>query len=209
MCRPRVLPILFRTRLLTPTFATERSGPNERRVDTAVQRYSDSPALTLAESAVRHYSGLPTCRRQRADALPLSSDVNRTVCRDFSALLAEGSPLRSEGRSQCCELQHKRYIPLYPTERPCCCHRCRRREKRKRVLCNSYLVRTPGPNRNDRCPRRAPRRPVHCSWICVKTLYVLAPWFTSLPDTDLKLQLSTRQSEPALKSLNLPLLVPQ
>src|SRR5262247_24198 len=94
MCRPRVRPIRLGTPVLTPTFATERSGPNERRVDTAVGRYSDSPALTLAESAVRHYSVLPTCRQQRADVLPLSSDVNRTVCRDFSALSAEGCPLR-------------------------------------------------------------------------------------------------------------------
>src|SRR5262244_2805785 len=118
MCRLRVRPIRLRTPLLIPTFATERSGPNERRVDTAVGRYSDSPALTLAESAVRHYSVLPTCHRQRADALPLNSDVNRTVCRDFSALSAEGCPLRSQVPTQWCELQNNRHIPL-PTVRPC------------------------------------------------------------------------------------------
>src|SRR5262245_33243975 len=188
MCRPRVRPIRLGTPLLIPTFATELSGPNERRVDTAVRRYSDSPALTLAESAVRHYSVSPTCRQQRGDALPPSSDVNRTACRDFSVLLAEGFPLGSQV-PQRFELKNKRHIPLHPTVRPYCCHRCRRREKRKRVPCSSYLVRTPGPTRNDRCQRRAPPRPVHCSWICAKTLYVIASWFTSLPGIDLKLQL--------------------
>src|SRR4030095_3363107 len=190
----------------TPTFATEQSDPNEKTVDTAVGRCSGNPALTLVESVVRHSSVCKPCRRRRGDVLPPSSDANRTACQDFSALSAEGSTARAQV-PRAYGPPHRNHILLHPTVRPNCCHRCRRPEKRKRGLCSSYRLRTPAPIRNDLYRRRVPRRPVHCSWICVKTLYVIASWFTSLLDTDLKLQLGTRRSERASECLSLPRLV--
>src|SRR2546427_3213444 len=205
---PLVHPTPFPTLPLRSTFAIERFDRHEKRAGKGEARRSGNLAWTVAESAGQHWSRWPICHRQKTDVRRLSSDANRTQCQCFSAL-READSLGQSPVPRCCEPQHRPRTPPDRVGQAYCCRRCRRREICRPVLCSWYPVRTLGPAQNDRFQRRVPRRSAHCNRTCAKILYVIASWFTSLPDIGLKLRSGIQLCELASVDWSWSRLIPQ